>query len=79
MARLALAGGQPLRARPFPRWPLFDARERALLAEALDAGSWGGYPFPNALASRFASAFAEVHGARHALAVANGTIAIGMS
>ena len=76
MARLALAGGKPLRTRPFPRWPRFDERERTLLLEALDAGSWGGYPFPNALASRFADAFAAAVGARHAFAVANGTIAI---
>jgi dTDP-4-amino-4,6-dideoxygalactose transaminase len=76
MTRLALAGGTPVRTSPFPRWPDFDARERALLLEALEARSWGGYPFPNAMAARFASAFAAAHDARHALAVANGTIAI---
>jgi len=76
MARLALAGGTPIRTAPFPRWPDFDERERALLLEALEARSWGGYPFPNALAERFGAAFAAAHDARHAFAVANGTIAI---
>jgi dTDP-4-amino-4,6-dideoxygalactose transaminase len=76
LARLALAGGTPVRTTPFPRWPDFDARERSLLLEALESRSWGGYPFPNALAGRFASAFAAAHDARHAFAVANGTIAI---
>jgi len=70
MARLALAGGTPVRTTPFPRWPDFDARERSLLLEALEARSWGGYPFPNALAGRFASAFAAAHDARHALLTA---------
>jgi dTDP-4-amino-4,6-dideoxygalactose transaminase len=59
-----------------PRWPDFDERERALLLEALEARSWGGYPFPNAFAERFATAFAAAHDAKHALAVANGTLAI---
>lgn len=76
MPRLALAGGSPLRTEPFPRWPDFDDRERGLLLEALEARSWGGYPFPNVLAERFTRAFAVAHDARHALAVANGTIAI---
>ena len=76
MPRLALAGGTPVRTQPFTRWPDFDERERALLLEALEARSWGGYPFPNTLADRFAAAFAEAHDARHAFAVANGTIAI---
>ena len=76
MARLALAGGKPVRTRPFPSWPRFDERERVLLVEALEAGSWGGYPFPNEFASRFASAFGAAHDARHAFAVANGTVAI---
>ena len=76
MARLALAGGTPVRSAPFPRWPDFDERERTLLLEALEARSWGGYPFPNVMAERFAAAFAAAHDARHAFAVANGTIAI---
>lgn len=76
MARLALAGGPPVRTAPFVPWPDFDERERALLLEALAARSWGGYPFPNAFADRFAAAFAAAHDARHAFAVANGTIAI---
>jgi dTDP-4-amino-4,6-dideoxygalactose transaminase len=76
MARLALAGGTPVRTAPFPRWPEFDERERALLLEALEARGWGGYPFPNAMAERFGAAFAEAHDVRHAFAVANGTIAI---
>jgi dTDP-4-amino-4,6-dideoxygalactose transaminase len=76
MARLALAGGTPVRTRPFSQWPDFDERERTLLLEALEARGWGGYPFPNAFADRFASAFARAHDARHAFAVANGTVAI---
>ena len=76
MARLALAGGTPVRTRSFSRWPDFDETERSLLLEALEARDWGGYPFPNTFAERFASAFGAAHDVRHAFAVANGTIAI---
>jgi dTDP-4-amino-4,6-dideoxygalactose transaminase len=76
MARLALAGGTPVRTAPFPRWPDYDERERALLLEALEARSWGGYPFPNAMAVRFGSAVAAAHDVKHAFAVVNGTLAI---
>lgn len=76
MARLAIAGGAPVRTQPFTQWPDFDERERTLLLEALEARNWGGYPFPNTLADRFAGEFAVAHDVRHAFAVANGTIAI---
>jgi L-glutamine:scyllo-inosose aminotransferase len=76
MAQLALAGGTPVRTAAFPRWPDFGDRERTLLLEALETRNWGGYPFPNTFAERFATAFAAAHDAKHAFAVANGTIAI---
>ncbi len=76
MARLALAGGTPVRTAPFPSWPDFDGKERALLLEALEARSWGGYPFPNAMAERFGAAFGAAHDVRHTFAVVNGTVAI---
>jgi dTDP-4-amino-4,6-dideoxygalactose transaminase len=76
MARLALAGGSPVRTTPFAPWPELDERERTLLLEALEAREWGGYPFPNTLADRFASEFAAAHDALHAFAVTNGTVAI---
>ena len=76
MARLALAGGTPVRTAPFPRWPDFDGKERSLLLEALEARSWGGYPFPNAMAERFGAAFGAAHDVRHAFPVVNGTVAI---
>lgn len=76
MPALALRGGTPVRRRPFPRWPQFDERERAQLAQALETGNWGGFPFPNAKAREFGRRFAEAHGARYGLAVTSGTVAI---
>ena len=76
MARLALAGGPPTRTRPVTPWPEWGDRERTGLLEVLESRNWGGYPFPNRLAEAFAERFAAIHDARHALPVANGTVAI---
>ena len=76
MARLALAGGKPLRTAAVPAL----ARLRRARAHAPPRGArgpqLGGYPFPNAHGRALRRAFAAAHDARHAFAVANGTIAI---
>src|SRR5579875_2482251 len=75
-SRLALMGGEPVRNRPFTRWPLFDERERAQLEDVLSSGNWGGYPSPNRKASEFAARFAEFQGIRNAIATSSGTAAL---
>ncbi len=76
MAKLAIAGGPPVRANAFPAWPVFDESERQGLLEVLESRNWGGYPFPNKFARAFAERFAELHTAKHALCAANGTVTI---
>src|SRR5271170_1200821 len=73
---LAILGGQPIRTRPFPAWPVFDDRERAQLEDVLTSSSWGGYPSPNRKATEFAGAFAECQGARFAIPTTSGTSAL---
>ena len=76
MPTLAIAGGTPVRRTPFTAWPQFDDAERAGVLEVLESRAWGGYPFPNRAARTFADRFAAVHGARHGLCAANGTITL---
>jgi dTDP-4-amino-4,6-dideoxygalactose transaminase len=76
MSRLAILGGEPVRQRPFPRWPRPAEADARRLQQVLESGNWGGYPFPNALAHEFAQKFAAFHGARYGCAVSNGTIAL---
>ncbi|HEY2931304.1 MAG TPA: DegT/DnrJ/EryC1/StrS family aminotransferase [Acidobacteriota bacterium] len=76
MPKLAIAGGNPVRQEPVARWPQFDEREQKGLAGVLQSGNWGGYPFPNDLADRFAQRFAAYHDARFGLCAANGTVAL---
>ena len=76
MARLAIAGGAPVRTKPFAEWPQFDEREKRGVLDVLESGNWGGYPFPNRLADLFSQRFAAYQDAKHALCAANGTVTL---
>ncbi len=76
MAKLAIAGGPPVRTKAFTEWPQFDDRERRAITGVLESRNWGGYPFPNQLAELFAERFAAHQGAKHALCAANGTVTL---
>lgn len=71
---LALRGGTPVRATPFPSWPpVTESTERAV-SEAVREGIWSDVAGPRKLA--FEAAFAAAHDARHGLAVSNGTVSL---
>jgi len=71
---LALLGGEPVRSKPFPAWPIYgEAEERALL-RALHSGKWG--KLDGSEVSTFEKRFAEYIGVKHAIAVCNGTISL---
>jgi dTDP-4-amino-4,6-dideoxygalactose transaminase len=76
VGKLAITGGKPVRSKPFTPWPVYTGQEERALLQVLRGRNWGGYPFPNAIAARFARKFANFHGAKYGLAVANGTVAI---
>jgi L-glutamine:scyllo-inosose aminotransferase len=74
--RLALHGGPPVRAQPFPAWPEWGEGERRALGRVLESGSWGGHPSPNVEAAAFNAEFARYVGARFSVACANGSVAL---
>ncbi len=74
MEKLAVLGGQPVKTRPFPEWPYYDEREKQALLEVLESRKWWRTPGDQALA--FEQEFAAYHGARHGIAVTNGTAAL---
>ena len=76
MGKLAITGGKPVRTKPFADWPIYNRKEERALQKVLASRNWGGYPFPNTIADRFAQKFAKFHGAKYGLAVSNGTVAI---
>jgi dTDP-4-amino-4,6-dideoxygalactose transaminase len=76
MSELALLGGDPVRRAPFFRWPQYLPSDATRLQRVLESGHWGGFPVPSPHAREFAEKFAELHGARYGLCIANGTIAL---
>lgn len=74
MAELALNGGKKSKQKPFPVWPQYDETERKALTQVLESRIWWRTPGTRTLA--FEQEFAEFHGARHGIAVTNGTAAL---
>lgn len=79
MAELALLGGSAIRAGGWPRWPFVPPQLPARLAEVLKSERWGiGGPYTGQppFERRFAAAFADFCGARHAIPTASGTASL---
>jgi dTDP-4-amino-4,6-dideoxygalactose transaminase len=74
MSALALLGGKKAKSKPFPVWPYYDSNEDRALKEVLDSRVWWRTPGTRTL--EFEKSFAKFHGARHAIAVTNGTAAL---
>ncbi|MCU6707787.1 DegT/DnrJ/EryC1/StrS family aminotransferase [Paenibacillus sp. J5C_2022] len=74
MSKLAIDGGTPVRTTPFPNWPVWGAEEEKLILEVLHSGNWGGANKDKLAVLE--QQFAHRHGARHAINISNGTIAM---
>jgi dTDP-4-amino-4,6-dideoxygalactose transaminase len=71
---LALHGGEPLRKVPFAPWPYFSYEEIEAATRVLESGRvnyWTGEE-----GRRFEEEFAAFTGCKHAVALANGTVAL---
>jgi len=70
----ALLGGKPIRTARFPSWPVFDKTEEEAVLNVLRSGKWFRVDGQNV--KRFEEAYAQMTGAKHCLATANGTSAL---
>jgi dTDP-4-amino-4,6-dideoxygalactose transaminase len=70
----ALMGGSPVKADKFPSWPVADEVEDQALLKVLRSGKWGRGN--GSQVSRFEQEYAQLTGAKHCLAAANGTSAL---
>ncbi|MCB0125004.1 MAG: DegT/DnrJ/EryC1/StrS family aminotransferase, partial [Caldilineaceae bacterium] len=73
MAQLAIAGGTPVWNAGWPTWPIYGDRENELLQQVLTSGKWAG---DGPMEAQFQRGFADLHGAKHGLAVNSGTMAL---
>ncbi|MDQ3686787.1 MAG: DegT/DnrJ/EryC1/StrS family aminotransferase [Acidobacteriota bacterium] len=71
--RLALLGGAPVLAEEPPAWPFFDESDRRALLDVLESRVWGGY---HEAVGELERRFADFHGARYGIAMANGTMSL---
>ncbi|MGA2413692.1 MAG: DegT/DnrJ/EryC1/StrS family aminotransferase [Candidatus Sulfotelmatobacter sp.] len=74
MSVLALLGGKKAKGKAFPLWPHYGKEEEQALQEVLESRVWWRTPGTKTL--EFERAFASFHGARHGVAVTNGTAAL---
>lgn len=75
MSKLALLGGEPVRAASakWPQWPMSTAKDAKLVAEVTRSNRWsydGPYEW------KFAEAFTKYQGAKYGMCCANGTVGI---
>ncbi|MCX6593034.1 MAG: DegT/DnrJ/EryC1/StrS family aminotransferase [Acidobacteria bacterium] len=70
----ALLGGTPVRTKKWPTWPVTNEVEEQEILGALRSGRWGRGT--GKLVERFEAAYSTLTGAKHCLAVANGTSAL---
>lgn len=73
---LALHGGSPVRATPWPSWPPpLDPRQRELVTEVLESGLWGATQGGSVVAD-LTAAFARLSGVPYGVAVGNATLGL---
>lgn len=73
-SQLAIDGGTPVRKKPFPKWPIFDHRERRMVLKALNSGKWG--KLDGHLNREFEEKFAKYVGCRFGIAMVNGSVTL---
>lgn len=76
-SELAILGGPKIKSTSFPAWPQYDDGERQALMEVLESRVWWRTPGTQTL--KFEKEFATYHGAKHSIAVTNGTAALEVS
>lgn len=73
-SQLAIHGGTPVRTKPFPVWPVYGDPEEQVVIRAIRSGKWG--KLDGSEVAAFERDFAEYQGAKHGLAVVNGTVSL---
>ena len=72
--KLAIKGGNPVRTKPFTRWPVFDEREERALLEVLRSGHWGR--ITGKKNEEFEEKFSKFVGVNYGVTCVNGTAAL---
>lgn len=71
---LAINGGEPVKRKPLPDWPVFDDREIQAVTDVIKSRQW--WRVSGTEVRRFEEEFAAYHQGQHALAITTGTQAL---
>ena len=74
MSSLAILGGTPVRTEPWPAWPQHGPEVEEAILRVARSNNY--HPSFGNETTAFEAAFAEYHGASHAVAVGSGTVAL---
>lgn len=74
MNKLAINGGNPIKTKPFPKWPMYSERELELVQEVVKSNNW--WRMCGTKVEEFEAKFAEYQDADYCISVTNGTHAI---
>jgi perosamine synthetase len=73
----AVLGGEPVRTKPWPEWPIWDAAtDEKQVLEVLRSGVWCRAGLEHGVVDDFEEKYAQAIGAKRCLAVVNGTNAL---
>lgn len=72
--KCAILGGQPVRAKPFPSWPVWDKSAEESVLGVLRSGHW--YRGSGNTVSQFEAKYAALLGAKRCVCTVNGTNAL---
>lgn len=72
--KLAVHGGQPLRTRSWPTWPVWDDEDLQAVADVVRSGKW--FAGNGTQVREFGELFGGLHRATHAVPCCNGTQAL---
>ncbi|UCG60196.1 MAG: DegT/DnrJ/EryC1/StrS family aminotransferase [Phycisphaerales bacterium] len=73
-SKLAIQGGTPIRAKPWPSWPVWDSSAEEPILSVLRSGDW--FRGRGTKVSEFEEKYAQLMGAKRCLATASGTTAL---
>jgi perosamine synthetase len=74
VGKCAILGGQPVRAKPFPSWPVWDKSAEESVLGVLRSGHW--YRGSGNTVSQFEAKYAALLGAKRCVCTVNGTNAL---
>jgi dTDP-4-amino-4,6-dideoxygalactose transaminase len=72
--QLAIRGGTPVRARPWPTWPVWDEEDAQAVADVVRSGKWGAHV--GTRCRELVERYSQWHDARFAVPCCNGTQAL---